>query len=743
MPRWSFTHSVLIVAAAIVLAGCPPVLPDSKPVANFSAAPRTGNTGMVASFTDLSTVVAEGSIVSWQWDFGDGARSTERNPRHTYLTPGTFDVSLTVVSSGGSHTRTRTGYIQISAPDGAVQLGANGGTGSANGVGITIAAGALNSDVNFGITRVNREIAFNVFETINRVGDTFRITHDHDSNNMTASTTANPLQPLELAIPYAEDVVPTGSRVSAKVHILAQLDNGQVIPILGEIRGETVVANVTSLPASALYTVVYRPEAYLETIAINTAAKAETGVSWQDEWVVSLSPELLVQLTALRLGTVQRAASFGVRRFTDAQLDATVDALGAGISALQTDFEAIRTRSPRLASLGGAYSLAFFNVVNTYPTAIGSLSNVFYAGSPFGSPVVDPRQLLAISTWNADRVNADPAQVDIAQKLSVNQAVAEVVTRAVVDGYDYPELVVASPADGGQNVSFEAGIREGLALYIGQMYGDQEYNRSQLIGDFALLSTPLLAPIDATVPGYAAAGQDFFRYINNRFAPENPLAYIGQGTGVVKGVLEETRIALNAANNPNFAAAALLASTAMDRAFFQHLEVSLGAAYLEYALDLAFEHGQDGVLRPSDIDRLPLVLDESRFAESAISAGVIGQAAGGLDFPLPGDSSLSAIPPLTSRVVKISADPAADTLTLTFNADEWTADASNQSVSVVVYREGLPGVVLDGSELTFSGFEADPGLATADFFVLIVNGSASTSNSVEITVVSAVDAQTK
>ncbi|MDP2324503.1 MAG: PKD domain-containing protein, partial [Gammaproteobacteria bacterium] len=104
MPRWSFTHTLFVVIAAVGLAGCPPVLPDPAPVANFSATPRSGNTGLAVAFSNLSTAGAGGAITSWQWNFGDGARSSEPNPTHTYLAAGSFDVSLTVTSSGGSHT---------------------------------------------------------------------------------------------------------------------------------------------------------------------------------------------------------------------------------------------------------------------------------------------------------------------------------------------------------------------------------------------------------------------------------------------------------------------------------------------------------------------------------------------------------------------------------------------------------------------------------------------------------------
>jgi PKD repeat protein len=51
----------------------------------------------------------DGSVESWQWDFGDGATSEERNPSHTYGSPGRYDVVLTVTDDDGvEDTRTRT-----------------------------------------------------------------------------------------------------------------------------------------------------------------------------------------------------------------------------------------------------------------------------------------------------------------------------------------------------------------------------------------------------------------------------------------------------------------------------------------------------------------------------------------------------------------------------------------------------------------------------------------------------------
>jgi PKD repeat protein len=67
----------------------------SRPIADFSSdSPRC--LGQSISFTDAS-VTADDPLTAWSWDFGDGAgASTLQNPSHTYASPGTYFVTLTV-----------------------------------------------------------------------------------------------------------------------------------------------------------------------------------------------------------------------------------------------------------------------------------------------------------------------------------------------------------------------------------------------------------------------------------------------------------------------------------------------------------------------------------------------------------------------------------------------------------------------------------------------------------------------
>jgi gliding motility-associated-like protein len=84
-----------------------------SPQAMFTADITTGCIPSTIHFTDR-TVANAGTIVSWQWDFGDGGTSTQQNPTHQYTATGFYTVSLRVVSSTGCQNVFAVGrYIRI------------------------------------------------------------------------------------------------------------------------------------------------------------------------------------------------------------------------------------------------------------------------------------------------------------------------------------------------------------------------------------------------------------------------------------------------------------------------------------------------------------------------------------------------------------------------------------------------------------------------------------------------------
>jgi parallel beta-helix repeat protein len=82
------TSKTIIKENCIRVEGAPG--PDIK--TNFTCAPTSGTAPLRVTFTGTST----GSPILWKYSFGDGFLSTQQNPVHTYMKPGTYTVKLTV-----------------------------------------------------------------------------------------------------------------------------------------------------------------------------------------------------------------------------------------------------------------------------------------------------------------------------------------------------------------------------------------------------------------------------------------------------------------------------------------------------------------------------------------------------------------------------------------------------------------------------------------------------------------------
>jgi PKD repeat protein len=78
------------------------------PNANFIGSPTAGCVPLEVCFTDYSE-----NPTNWSWNFGDGATSSIKEPCHTFDSPGTYNITLTVSNEYGSDSEIKINYITV------------------------------------------------------------------------------------------------------------------------------------------------------------------------------------------------------------------------------------------------------------------------------------------------------------------------------------------------------------------------------------------------------------------------------------------------------------------------------------------------------------------------------------------------------------------------------------------------------------------------------------------------------
>lgn len=88
---------------------------NAAPSASFTSS----TSGLTASFDGSSSTDPDGTVVLYEWRFGDGSTDVGRTPQHTYAAAGTYPVRLTVTDDRGA-TATVVRDVTVTAPVGTV-----------------------------------------------------------------------------------------------------------------------------------------------------------------------------------------------------------------------------------------------------------------------------------------------------------------------------------------------------------------------------------------------------------------------------------------------------------------------------------------------------------------------------------------------------------------------------------------------------------------------------------------------
>ena len=122
-PSHTYANDGVYTVSLIVidLNGCgdtllrPQYIRLSHPVADFSHTPTAACPNLSIDFTDES--LPDTTLANWLWNFGDGTTSTQQDPTHTYATPGTYTVTLTITNVlGCGDTEVKSNLVQIYQP---------------------------------------------------------------------------------------------------------------------------------------------------------------------------------------------------------------------------------------------------------------------------------------------------------------------------------------------------------------------------------------------------------------------------------------------------------------------------------------------------------------------------------------------------------------------------------------------------------------------------------------------------
>lgn len=102
---------IFLSSALFLLVGCG----NSVPIAVFTASLSTGVAPLTVEFDASVSLDPDGTIISYQWDFGDGNLGSGPQTVHTFQNAGTYKVKLIVIDNKGA-SDSDTLSIQVTPP---------------------------------------------------------------------------------------------------------------------------------------------------------------------------------------------------------------------------------------------------------------------------------------------------------------------------------------------------------------------------------------------------------------------------------------------------------------------------------------------------------------------------------------------------------------------------------------------------------------------------------------------------
>ena len=284
------------------------------PVSNFSTNVTEGSAPLTVQFNDSSR-----NATSVNWDFGDGNNSTERNPIHKYLTPGTYTVNLTAINGNGTDSKLATITVSsaITGPAENIDVGQlkiyelNASTFSNVPEGIYAAEARTDVSVcNTSVTYNNTLHSFDFVKTKTNYGELY-------------IGKLSPMTDGDIAIDLGLDTSSTWSELyiysSVSYLIIRHLDNGgyKVVSAWKNDTGSLISTQAFTVPASAITN---------NHIKIHTTSYNDnrTNVVWFNDTLRTSSPYRSKAVRALNYPVMIQPILFGEVYLSDSAENMTV-----------------------------------------------------------------------------------------------------------------------------------------------------------------------------------------------------------------------------------------------------------------------------------------------------------------------------------------------------------------------------------------------------------------------------------